>query len=108
MKSSNGPLSRSRPRAETMPAVTVVPMPNGSPIARTWSPSLSLSESAPSDGWQRLVGLDLEHGEIVLGVAGDQPGSKFGAVIECHLDRQSPVDDVIVGDDRTVGVNDEA
>ncbi len=38
MKSSYGPLPMSRPRAETIPAVTVPPRPNGLPTASTQSP----------------------------------------------------------------------
>jgi hypothetical protein len=38
MKSSYGPALISRERAETMPAVTVPPRPNGLPIASTQSP----------------------------------------------------------------------
>ena len=45
MKSSYGPWRMSRPRAETMPAVTVPPRPNGLPIASTQSPTRSVSES---------------------------------------------------------------
>src|SRR5882724_9449472 len=43
-KSSNGPLRRSRPRAEMIPVVTVPPRPNGLPTARTQSPTRVLSE----------------------------------------------------------------
>jgi hypothetical protein len=38
-KSSNGPAPMSRPRAETMPAVTEPPRPNGLPAASTQSPT---------------------------------------------------------------------
>ena len=42
MKSSNGPSPISRPRAETMPAVTEPPRPNGLPAATTQSPTSTL------------------------------------------------------------------
>src|SRR3954463_4536211 len=45
MKSSYGPALMLRLRAETMPAVTVEPMPNGSPIAITQSPTWAWSLS---------------------------------------------------------------
>ena len=45
MKSSYGPDAMSRLRAETMPAVTVPPSPNGLPIAITQSPTRTASES---------------------------------------------------------------
>ena len=45
MKSSYGPALMLRLRAETMPAVTVEPMPKGSPMAITQSPMRALSLS---------------------------------------------------------------
>ena len=42
MKSSYGPSPISRPTAETMPAVTVPPRPNGLPTASTLSPGRTL------------------------------------------------------------------
>ena len=48
MKSSYGPAPMSRPRAETMPAVTVPPRPNGLPTATTQSPTRTLASSAKS------------------------------------------------------------
>src|SRR6478735_5432923 len=92
MKSSYGPLCRSRPRAETMPAVTVVPMPKGLPIARI----------SPGDGRQGLRGLDLDHGQIGLGVGADQLAGQFRAVVERYLDIGGVGDDVVVGDDVAV------
>jgi hypothetical protein len=44
-KSSNGPEWMSRPRADTMPAVTLPPSPNGLPTAMIQSPTLALSLS---------------------------------------------------------------
>ena len=44
-KSSNGPAPMSRPRAETMPAVTEPPRPNGLPAARTQSPTSTWRQS---------------------------------------------------------------
>ena len=38
-KSSNGPAPMSRPRADTIPAVTELPSPNGLPAARIQSPT---------------------------------------------------------------------
>jgi hypothetical protein len=45
MKSSYGPAWMSRPIAETMPAVTELPRPNGLPTATTHSPTRVWSES---------------------------------------------------------------
>ena len=47
-KSSRGPERISRPRADTMPAVTVPPSPKGLPTAITQSPTLTASESPNS------------------------------------------------------------
>ena len=55
MKSSYGPWRISRPRAETMPAVTVPPRPNGLPIASTQSPTLLGVGIAEMHRRQRLV-----------------------------------------------------
>ena len=60
MKSSYGPWRMSRPRAETMPAVTEPPRPNGLPIASTQSPTRSRVGVAELHRRQRLVGLDLQ------------------------------------------------
>ena len=48
MKSSYGPAPILRPRAETMPAVTVPPNPNGLPIASTHSPGRTSVVAASS------------------------------------------------------------
>src|SRR4029450_338333 len=50
MKSSYGPLPMSRPEAETMPAVTVPPRPNGLPTASTQSPIRGLLSDSLEDG----------------------------------------------------------
>ncbi len=48
MNWSYGPAPMSRPLADTMPAVTVPPRPNGLPIATTHSPGLTDAESPSS------------------------------------------------------------
>ena len=45
MNESYGPLPMSRPRADTMPAVTLPPRPNGLPIATTHWPGRTASLS---------------------------------------------------------------
>src|ERR1700744_5944045 len=45
MKWSYGPAPMSRPLADTIPAVTVPPRPNGVPIATTHSPGRTVPES---------------------------------------------------------------
>ena len=56
MKSSYGPERMSRPRAETMPAVTVPPRPNGLPIATTQSPTRAVSLSPKATAVSGLSG----------------------------------------------------
>ena len=79
-KLSNGPEPRSRPSAETMPAVTDPPSPNGLPAARIQSPTSALREVAPGHGGQRLVGVDLDHGDVGQLVLADEFGRVLMAV----------------------------
>ena len=63
-----------RPRAETMPAVTEPPRPNGLPIAITQSPGANLVGIAELHRLEGLVALHLEHREIDLGILADDLG----------------------------------
>ena len=62
-----------RPTAETMPEVTVWPMPNGLPTATTKSPTRSASESA-SGSAVRLRRGDAHQGHVGVGVGADELG----------------------------------
>ena len=95
----------SRPRAETMPAVTVPPRPNGLPTAITQSPTRGawaakltkgkLSPSAFSSARSVLPSMPITlAGSLAVG-GGHR---HFGGV----------VDDVVVGDDVAVGRDEEA
>ena len=84
--------------AETMPAVTEWSKPSGLPMASTQSPMSSLSES-PHSAWTFKFGLDLEDGEVGLGVGADQPGRHVVAGAEPDQDLVGVLDDVVVGDD---------
>ena len=65
----------SRLRAETMPAVTVPPRPNGLPIAITQSPTRMHVGVAELHGVQLArLGLDLQHREVGLVVGADELG----------------------------------
>jgi hypothetical protein len=62
---------------------------------------------AERNHWQP-GGVDLQEGEICLGVAPHHLGGEFPPVVELHLDIGGVLDDVIVGDDVAVRVQDEA
>jgi hypothetical protein len=63
----------SRLRAETMPAVTVPPRPNGLPIAITQSPSRILSESPNLTAFSGLSASP-QHRDVGLLIAADHLG----------------------------------
>ena len=100
----------SRLRAEMMPTVTVPPSPNGLPIAITQSPMRMTSELPNFTALSLLrLGIDLEHGDVGLGVGADQLRLELGAIVEVDLDLVGIGDDVVVGDDDALlGVDHEA
>ena len=108
MKSSYGPWRMSRPRAETMPAVTVPPRPNGLPIASTQSPTRSASESPNCTAGQRLVRFHLQQGDVAGLVAAQHLRLQRGVVLQGHGDLVGAVDHVVVGDHQAGRVDDEA
>ena len=64
-------------------------------------------------GVRQVTLIDLEHGDIRLGVDPEHPGPELTAVIELHEDGLGGLvvgqgDDMAVGDDVTVGVDDRA
>ena len=67
-----------RLRAETMPAVTVEPMPKGSPMAITQSPMRALSLSPKWVAGSGFFGVDLQQRQIGLGVAAHHLGRQSG------------------------------
>ena len=56
----------------------------------------------------RSVRVDLDDGEIGELVRADQLGVHDAAIVECDLDLGCALDHVVVGDDVTVGRNDDA
>jgi hypothetical protein len=93
-----------------MPAVTEWPRPNG--IADRDHPVAdpALVGIAELGGRQRLlVGrLDLEHGDVDPAVGADQLGLELGVVAQDHRDVLGALDDVVVGEDVALAVDDEA
>ena len=57
---------------------------------------------------QRLGGVDLDEGQVGLGVAGDDAGRVHGAVGQADAQRVHVLDDVVVGDDVAARVDDDA
>ena len=97
----------SRPLADTMPAVTVPPRPNGLPTASTQSPIRGL----PSDKLRERevrAALDLDQGEVGARIGADHLGGVGLAVVGRDLDLVGAVDDVVVGHGIAVGRDEEA
>ena len=69
----------SRPRAETMPAVTVPPRPNGLPTATTQSPTRTFVVGELDVG-ELALAVDLEQREVGLLVGADE----LGVVARCR------------------------
>src|SRR5580704_9786126 len=96
----------SRPRAETMAAVTVPPRPNGLPTASTQSPTrgglvreLDIGEVAPA--------LDFDQCDIGTRVGANHFGAVSLSVIGPDLDGLGIFHDVIVSHRIAVGGNEE-
>ena len=96
----------SRPRADTMPAVTVPPRPNGFPTARTQSPMRGdLSESFTYGNGAVLY---LDQRQIGARISPDHLGVVSLAIIRRDLNAFGLLHDVIVGYGIAVRRNDEA
>ena len=61
-----------------MPAETVWERPKGLPMARTQSPTSAPSELPRGDGGEGLFGVDLDDGDVGLGVDSDDVGEVAG------------------------------
>ena len=69
---------------------------------------LQLVAVAQGGGGQAMVGLDPQHGEVGLFIGLDVRGTKLLAVGEFHQDFIGPFDDMIVGEDDALGIDDDA
>ncbi len=78
MKSSYRPWRMSRPRAETMPAVTEPPRPKGLPIASTQSPTCAVSELPNCTA---VSGLSVRMRSTAISVRGSVPSSSARIVV---------------------------
>ena len=88
----------SRPCAETMPAVTVPPRPNGLPTAITQSPTRGVLLGELDEREGLAAGLDLEQRQVGALVGADQLGLVLVVLVEADLDLAGAVDHVVVGD----------
>ena len=101
----------SRPRALMTPVVSVWSRPNGLPMAKTFWPTCRSAELPTAMGQQLAPGgVDVQHGEVLVGVGADQRRSVGGVVGQRDTSAQAwrVLDDVEVGDDVAVLVPDEA
>ena len=108
MKSSYGPWRMSRPRAETIPAVTVPPRPNGLPMASTQSPTRAPSESPNCTAGSGLSDFTCSSAMSPRLVAAEHLGLQRGVVLQGHGDLVGAVDHVVIGHHQARGVDDEA
>ena len=85
-----------------MPAVTVRSWPKGLPMASTHSPTSTALES-PRFTKGTLLGVDLQQGQVGLGVGADDPGGELRLVDGQDLHLDGVLDHVVVGQDVAVG-----
>ena len=88
-----------RLRAETMPAVTVEPIPKGSPIAITQSPIRALSLSPKWVAGSGFLGVTFSSARSVLGSRPTTRAGRRGAILQDDGDLVAVLDHMIVGDD---------
>ena len=96
-----------RALALTMPEVTVFSRPNGAPIATTHSPTRVVVRIADPDHRQ-VLRVDLDHRDVGRLVRAQHLRLELALVDELHRHFVGVVDDVRVGEDHAVGVDDEA
>jgi len=53
------------------------------------------------------VRIDLQYGDIERGIGAHQFGGEFAVIGQGHADLLGPVHDVVIGEDVTIGGNDE-
>ena len=98
--------------ALTMPVVTVPARPSGLPTAITGSPTLSVSASPARIGGEVGGGVvELDDGQVGGGVGADHAGAVGATVVERHRElglAAGPGDDVVVGHDVALVVDDDA
>ena len=109
MKSSYGPWWMSRPRAETMPAVTAAAQAERvadrqHPVADARRHRNRRTATAGSG----LSGFTFSSAMSPRLVAADHGGLQRGVVLQGHGDLVGAVDDVVVGHDDAGGIDDEA
>ena len=96
----------SRPRAETMPAVTVPPRLNGLPIASTQSPTGFIIGKL--DRGKIGTVIDFDQCQIGARIGSDHPCRIGFAIVGEDLDLFRVLDNMIVGHRETIGRDKEA
>ena len=96
-----------RPSALTTPEVTVHWKPYGLPMAMTSWPGRICCESPERHG-HKIGCVDADHGQVGIGIVAYQIGAGSPAVGERDVDMRCAMDDVAVGQNETVGREDEA
>ena len=101
-----------RPRADTMPAVTVPVSPNGLPMAIAGIAGPQVLGGAELERLQLvadLVGIDLEQREVDRRVGPEQLRlDRLAVLAEAHAVPARGLDDMVVGDDVALVVDHEA
>ena len=63
------------------------------------------SESPKRDG-RKVAAVNLDHCEIDIGIGADQSGRQYALVRQLNLDLLCPFNDMIVGEDKSIGTDD--
>ena len=108
MKSSKGPAPMSRPRAETMPAVTDAAQAEGIARRQHPLPDPHVAGRAERHGRQRRARRDPQQREVGQVIRADHPRDVVGAVLRGDRHARGVADDMAVGDDDAGRFDDEA
>ena len=98
-----------RPRADTTPAVTVLDSPNGLPMATIGLADHQVGRGTEPDRGQGSAGLpDAQDRQVVVGIRSDDVALELEARPGHRRDLRRARDDVLVGQDDALGVDDRA
>src|SRR5919199_236606 len=102
------PGSVCRSLVEMMPAVNLCSRPNGEPPASTPSPTRPASGGPRGTAGQLAARVHLDDGDVGLLVGADDRAAQLLARLELDHDARHALDDVVVGEDDPLRVDDEA
>ena len=92
----------------TMPCVTDPMSPNGAPHGQHLVADFHCAAIAELEERQRFLGVELDDGNVGLGVSANVLGGEFAAVLQRDLHDRGVAHDVVVRDDDAAGVDDES